>query len=70
MAKKYQDELSLEHQDKIIWFHSGMSKEFKEVAMEKLRKGEIWGIVCTNAAGMVSLVFLPRGSIGFSSNRA
>jgi superfamily II DNA helicase RecQ len=70
VAKKYQDELPPEHWDKIIWFHSGMSKEFKEAAMEKLRKGEIWGIVCTNAAGMVSLVFLPSGSVRLTSNRA
>jgi superfamily II DNA helicase RecQ len=70
VVKKYQDELPPEHWNKIIWFHSGMSKEFKEAAMEKLRKGEIWGIVCTDAAGMVSLVFLPRGSVRLTSNRA
>lgn len=38
---------------KIIWFHSGMTIEFRIDAMEKLRKGEIWGICCTDAAGMV-----------------
>jgi superfamily II DNA/RNA helicase len=70
VAKKYQDELPPKHWDKIIWFHSEMSKEFKEAAMEKLRKGEIWGIVCTDAAGMVSLVFLPSGSVRLTSNRA
>ncbi|RDB20010.1 ATP-dependent DNA helicase RecQ [Hypsizygus marmoreus] len=38
--------------DKIIWFHSGMSAEFREDAIRKLRAGEIWGFLCTDAAGM------------------
>ena len=42
----------------VVWFHSGMSMQYKEETMEKLQKGEIWGIVCTDAAGMVcSLTF-------------
>lgn len=38
----------------ILWFHSGMSMQFRLDTMEKLTKGEIWGICCTDAAGMVS----------------
>jgi superfamily II DNA helicase RecQ len=39
---------------KIVWFHSGMSMQFRLDTMEKLTNGEIWGICCTDAAGMVS----------------
>ncbi|KAF9565288.1 P-loop containing nucleoside triphosphate hydrolase protein [Agrocybe pediades] len=38
--------------DKIRWFHSGMSAEFREAEIEKLKAGEIWGMICTDAAGM------------------
>ncbi|KAG1845809.1 hypothetical protein F4604DRAFT_1688582 [Suillus subluteus] len=38
--------------EKVIWFHSGMTMDFRVNAMEKLRKGELWGICCTDAAGM------------------
>ncbi|OBZ77631.1 ATP-dependent DNA helicase RecQ [Grifola frondosa] len=37
---------------KIVWFHSGMSEEFRQSKLEDLKKGDIWGIVCTDAAGM------------------
>ncbi|KAG1829032.1 hypothetical protein DFJ58DRAFT_672027 [Suillus subalutaceus] len=39
---------------KLVWFHSGMSTDFRAETIENLRKGEIWGIFCTDAAGMVS----------------
>lgn len=41
-------------QDKFVWFHSGMSMAFRSAAIEKLKSGELWGIFCTDAAGMVS----------------
>jgi superfamily II DNA/RNA helicase len=50
MEQKFWSQLPPELQHKVIWFHSGMSRQFKEDVMEKLRKGEIWGIVCTDAA--------------------
>ncbi|KAG1785764.1 P-loop containing nucleoside triphosphate hydrolase protein [Suillus plorans] len=37
---------------KLVWFHSGMSTDFRAETIENLRKGEIWGIFCTDAAGM------------------
>ncbi|KAG2115645.1 P-loop containing nucleoside triphosphate hydrolase protein [Suillus cothurnatus] len=37
---------------KIVWFHSGMSMQFQLDMMEKLTNSEIWGICCTDAAGM------------------
>lgn len=42
----------------IVWFHSGMSSEFRENAIQQLRNGEIWGLLCTDAAGMVSKDYL------------
>ncbi|KAF9224144.1 P-loop containing nucleoside triphosphate hydrolase protein [Gyrodon lividus] len=39
-------------QDKFVWFHSGMSMAFCSGMIEKLRKGELWGIFCTDTAGM------------------
>ena len=39
--------------DKLLWFHSGMSAHFRTVTIEKLRTSQIWGIFCTDAAGMV-----------------
>jgi superfamily II DNA helicase RecQ len=41
------------YRDKIVWFHSGMSAKFRQEAIENLRTGKIWGICCTDAAGMV-----------------
>jgi hypothetical protein len=48
------DNLLLYLKEKVMWFHSGMSLEFhEEVILHKLQTGEIWGIMCTDAAGMV-----------------
>ncbi|KAG2754120.1 P-loop containing nucleoside triphosphate hydrolase protein, partial [Suillus brevipes Sb2] len=38
--------------NKLVWFHSGMSANFRAEMIENLRQGEIWGIFCTDAAGM------------------
>ncbi|KAH9011524.1 hypothetical protein EDB83DRAFT_2530245 [Lactarius deliciosus] len=38
--------------DKLLWFHSGMSTDFRTKTIEKLRTNRIWGIFCTDAAGM------------------
>lgn len=46
-------QLSSDFQEKIVWFHSGMTSEFRASALDKLRKGEVWGVCCTDAAGMV-----------------
>ena len=53
MTKKEWDNLPPHLKEKIVWFHSGMSAEFREDAIRKLQTGEIWGIMCTDAAGMV-----------------
>ncbi|KZV82701.1 P-loop containing nucleoside triphosphate hydrolase protein [Exidia glandulosa HHB12029] len=41
-----------ELQDKVVWFHSGMSKEFRAEKFEQFKRGELWGLACTDAAGM------------------
>ncbi|QRV85971.1 Helicase conserved C-terminal domain [Ceratobasidium sp. AG-Ba] len=41
-----------ELQDWVIWVHAEMTSGFNERAMEKLKNGEIFGIVCTDVAGM------------------
>ena len=38
---------------KLLWFHSGMSTRFRTETIKKLQLHEIWGIFCTDAAGMV-----------------
>lgn len=47
-------ELAPELKEKVTYFHSGMSPEFRKDRIQKLRSGELWGIICTDAAGMVS----------------
>ncbi|KAN0138442.1 P-loop containing nucleoside triphosphate hydrolase protein [Lactarius tabidus] len=39
---------------KLLWFHSGMSQRFWTETIEKLCSHEIWGIFCTDTAGMAS----------------
>ncbi|KAF8224355.1 hypothetical protein L208DRAFT_995585, partial [Tricholoma matsutake] len=46
------DNLPPRLQDKVVWFHSRMSPQFQDDAIRRLRDGELWGIICTNAAGM------------------
>jgi superfamily II DNA/RNA helicase len=40
---------------KVVWFHSGMSPHFQADKIEDLKEGQIWGILCTDTAGMVSI---------------
>jgi superfamily II DNA helicase RecQ len=58
LAKKEWENLPPNLREKVVWFHSGMSPEFREKVIGKLQSGdsEIWGIMCTDAAGMVSRV--------------
>jgi superfamily II DNA helicase RecQ len=41
--------------DRIVWVHADMTRSFNERALGNLRDGLIYGIVCTDVAGMVSL---------------
>ncbi|EKM56792.1 uncharacterized protein PHACADRAFT_56231, partial [Phanerochaete carnosa HHB-10118-sp] len=44
--------LPLEHHNKILWFHSNITKKFKAEAFKKLRTGEIWGLCATDSFRM------------------
>jgi superfamily II DNA/RNA helicase len=37
----------------IRWFHSGMTAHFKRETIKDLKQGKLWGVVCTDTAGMV-----------------
>jgi superfamily II DNA helicase RecQ len=50
--------ISPELQDKVKWFHSGMTNEFHKDKMHALIIGESFGEASTDAAGMVSLLAL------------
>jgi superfamily II DNA helicase RecQ len=39
--------------NKVVWFHSGMRSQFREETISDLREGKIWGLLCTDTAGMV-----------------
>jgi superfamily II DNA/RNA helicase len=47
-------DMPLQSQGKVVWFHSGMSMDFRIDAMDKLHRGDIWCVCCTDAAGMLS----------------
>jgi superfamily II DNA helicase RecQ len=54
-AKFLRDRLPSKERDRIVWVHAEMTRGFNEDAMAKLRNGELYGVVCTDVAGMVSL---------------
>lgn len=39
----------------IKWFHADMSEQYKDTTLERLRKGEIWGICATDSFGLVCI---------------
>jgi len=45
--------LPIDQRQRIIWFMSDMSREFKDDGVEALATGEIWGICSTDSFGMV-----------------
>lgn len=53
-AEYLRSRLSPELRDKIKWFHSGMTDEFREEEMNALIIGNVFGHAATDAAGMVS----------------
>lgn len=54
MAEYLHSQLHPELQHQIVWFHYGITQEFRTDMMEKLHGGELWGMCCMDAAGMVS----------------
>ncbi|KAG2123871.1 P-loop containing nucleoside triphosphate hydrolase protein [Suillus clintonianus] len=57
IAEFLRSQVAQENQDKIVWFHSGMSPQFRRDIVERLQSGDIWGICCTDAAGMAQPVY-------------
>jgi len=45
--------LPLDQRERIIWFMSDMSREFKDNGVENLATGRLWGIGSTDSFGMV-----------------
>jgi superfamily II DNA helicase RecQ len=43
---------------KIRWFHSTMTQHYREEQVEAMKTGEVWGLCCTDAFGMVHLPFI------------
>ncbi|KIK32775.1 hypothetical protein CY34DRAFT_27154 [Suillus luteus UH-Slu-Lm8-n1] len=52
MAEYLHGQLRPELHHKIVWFHSRMTQEFRMDMTEKLCGGELWGMCCTDTAGM------------------
>jgi superfamily II DNA helicase RecQ len=55
-AEHLRRSLGHEHKDHVLWFHSIMSDQFREETVRKFQLDDtpIWGLFCTDAAGMVS----------------
>jgi superfamily II DNA helicase RecQ len=54
-AKALQVLLPHAYREKIAWFNSDMTTEYKETQINRLRTGNIWGLCTTESFGMVSL---------------
>ena len=53
MARFLRSRLPWNNQDHIVWYHSGMSDTFRKEVEADFKTGQIWGICCTDACGMV-----------------
>jgi superfamily II DNA helicase RecQ len=53
-TKHLRSRLQRKYHNRVDWFHGTMSQEFREEAVGRLRSGMVWGLVCTDAFGMVS----------------
>jgi superfamily II DNA helicase RecQ len=66
-TKYFHGRLLQEYHSKIAWFHSTMSQEYRETMVDRFRKGEVWGLFCTDAFGLVSFrEFLQASSLKYS----
>jgi ATP-dependent DNA helicase RecQ len=53
-ARFLKSRLPLHLRERIQWFNSEMSPEFREQSCEDLKEGRMWGLFCTDSFGMVS----------------
>jgi superfamily II DNA/RNA helicase len=56
-TQKYCEQLPEVFQNKVAWFHSHMSADYRAEKTEMLRTGELWGAFVTDAFGMVCFVY-------------
>jgi superfamily II DNA helicase RecQ len=56
-ARYLRSRLPKEYRNKVTWFHSTMSPEYRDETLEKFRNGDIWGMMVTDAFGMVCDLF-------------
>lgn len=68
-AKVLRNRLPLEYQNKIKWFNSDMSEQFRECEVDALRVGKTWGLCCTDSFGMVYIPPTKFNVILIASNR-
>ncbi|KAJ3555014.1 hypothetical protein NP233_g12306 [Leucocoprinus birnbaumii] len=72
-AKHLRRRLKKKYHKKIRWFHSTMSQEYRERTLERYRRGELFGLCCTDAFGMgmdvpnVNIVAQFKGTCEFST---
>jgi superfamily II DNA/RNA helicase len=60
-TKFFHQRLLRDHLSKVTWFHSTMSQRYREEKVQQFRNGEIWGLICTDAFGLVSyLITMPE----------
>ena len=52
-AQFLKSRISLELQEKLPWFHAGMTPFFKEEKISELGGGGCWGLCATDSGGMV-----------------
>lgn len=56
-AKYLRSRVPLHLREKIKWFNSEMSSEFREEESDAFKEGKNWGLACTESFGMVSLSY-------------
>jgi superfamily II DNA/RNA helicase len=54
----FHQRLLKKYHSKIAWFHSTMSQEYRQLKVEDFRRGDLWGLFCTDAFGLVSSYFI------------
>ena len=53
-CKALRKRLPLANQQKIRWLHADLTQEEREILYEEMKTGEVFGLFCTDAFGMVS----------------
>ena len=62
------EQLAAKLQEKVKWFHSGMTDEFQEVEAHALLIDNVYGHAATDATGMVRLFSFLRHSVQWPSH--